>query len=105
LTWQGKARCNSNSTNLRRSSPSSSNEWTSSPIPFRNARSSCRITGARTNLALLSRDLDEVRRTVEEANRKGEVTVSRWWMLVPPIIGAIASVLLSALVTYLLNRK
>lgn len=65
-----------------------------------------RILGeVRTNQALSARDVDEVRRTVEEVNRKGEVAGNRWWMLVPPVIGAIASVTLSALITYLLNRK
>ena len=59
----------------------------------------------RTNVALLSRDLDEVRRNVEELKRTRETVGQRWWTLLPPIVGALASVALSALITYLMNRK
>jgi hypothetical protein len=58
-----------------------------------------------SNYAVFSRDLDELRRSVEEMKRTREEAGKQWWMLAPPIIGAIASVLLSALVTYLMNRK
>jgi len=63
------------------------------------------INEGRTNYAILSRDLDEVRRNVDELKQQRKEAGHQWWMLAPPIGGAIASVLLSALIAYLLNRK
>jgi hypothetical protein len=63
------------------------------------------LEAMRTNFAVLSRDLDELRRGVEEMKRTREEAGKQWWMLAPPIIGAVASVLLSALITYLMTRK
>jgi predicted nucleic acid-binding Zn-ribbon protein len=56
-------------------------------------------------VAILNERLNSVREDVKELKRQSEETSKNRWALLPPIIGAIVSVLLSALVTYLIARK
>jgi len=56
-------------------------------------------------MAILNERMNTVREEVKELKRSLEEKGKRWWSLLPPIIGALVSVLLGALVAYLVARR
>jgi hypothetical protein len=57
-----------------------------------------RVKGLGTQLEALGRDVDDLKRELKDAS-------DRRWSLVPPIVGAVVSGLIAALVAYFVARK
>jgi hypothetical protein len=61
------------------------------------------ITDMKTEVALLKRESDELKGWKDDIKRKEEERGRKIWMLVPPILAAILSSGLTAILTYLLR--
>jgi hypothetical protein len=56
-------------------------------------------------VAILNERVNTLREELKELKRIHEAASSRTWSLLPPVAGAIVSVLLGALVAYLVARR
>ena len=56
------------------------------------------LPGLLTKVAMLERQSEELTKQLEEASKKR-------WSLLPPVVGAVVSALLAALVAYFISRK
>ena len=55
--------------------------------------------------AALEERLDNVREDLKDLKERLDEEKRRWWMLVPPLVAALLSSGLTALVTYLASRR